>query len=227
MSDLPNPNTPPPLDIYRRHQLDAIAARWDARATGWDRDLENPACHLNEDDAYPRFLREVRRLIETRRDFCARHGVLDAGCGTGLVLADVAAAFAWGIGLDVSAAMIRQAQQKHPPHTRFVVGDCFQLAALCPPAGAVLSRGVLLSHYGTEEGRKLLGAAKDALVPGGFLAFDFLNQAARHHHAHQPENKTYFTADEACHLAAAAGLARIRVVGGETRRVGLLCAERG
>ncbi len=46
-------------DIYQDRQLEAIASRWDAKARTWESELENPACHLNEDAAYERFLRQA------------------------------------------------------------------------------------------------------------------------------------------------------------------------
>jgi SAM-dependent methyltransferase len=211
-------------EIYARRQLKAIAARWDARADSWDQALEDPACHLNEDDAYGRFTRLVRGLIAQRRPFCALHGVIDAGCGTGLVLAQVSFAFAWGIGVDISPKMIRAARAKRLAKTRFLVGDCFDLPSLCPRAGAVLSRGVLLSHYGRRQGQAILKAARAALVPGGFLVFDFLNQAARTKYRHAPENKTWFTGEEIQSLARRAGFSTVRTLGKANRRALLLLA---
>jgi len=212
-------------DVYARRQLGAIAARWDARADSWDQSLQNPDCCLNEDDAYRRYTRLVQRLLGRRRPFCARHGVIDAGCGTGLVLAGVISAFAWGIGLDLSPRMIRAARAKHIVKTRFLLGDCFHLAASCPPAGAVLSRGVLLSHYGRRQGARLLRAARAALAPGGFLVFDFLNEAARTHYRHAPENKTWYTGQEIQAMARRAGFSTATILGRPRRRALLLLAE--
>jgi hypothetical protein len=31
-------------DVYARRHLPAIAARWDARADSWDRELQDPEC---------------------------------------------------------------------------------------------------------------------------------------------------------------------------------------
>jgi SAM-dependent methyltransferase len=212
-------------EIYARRRLKAIAARWDARADAWDRALEDPACHLNEDDAYRRFTRLVQRLIARRRRFCARHGVIDVGCGTGLVLAQVCSAFAWGIGIDISPRMIGVARAKGLAKTRFLVGDCFALPSLCPKAGAVLSRGVLLSHYGRPQAQALLNAARAAIVAGGFLVFDFLNEAARTKHHHAPENKTWFTGQEIQAAARRAGFSAATTLGKPNRRVLLLLAE--
>ncbi len=153
-------------EIYARRQIKEIAARWDARADSWDQTLEDSACHLNEDDAYRRFIRVVQRLIAQRRQFCATQGVIDVGCGTGLVLAKVISTFAWGIGVDISPQMIRVARAKHLANTTFLVGDCFRLPTLCPKAGSVLSRGVLLlalwpqGRPGSPQGRAIHSAAR-------------------------------------------------------------------
>jgi SAM-dependent methyltransferase len=215
----------PVRTIYARRRLDAIAARWDARADAWDLALKDPACHLNEDDAYRRFTRLVQRLIAQRRIFCAAHGIIDAGCGTGLVLAEVVSSFAWGLGIDISPKMIRLARAKRLVKTRFLVGDCFDIPSLCPKSGAVLSRGVLLSHYGRRQGLAILKAARSALVPGGFLVLDFLNEAARSHYRHAPENKTWFTGEEIQSMARRAGFPIVRTLGKPCRRVLLLLAE--
>jgi SAM-dependent methyltransferase len=225
------PGRAPQLDlsapeIYEQRRLGAIAARWDERARSWDDQLADPSCHLNEDEAYGRFLDEVDSAIQERRDFCASQGVLDVGCGTGLVMEHVIAAFAWGIGIDISPRMIQVAAGKNIRRARFAVGDCFALPAICPAAGAVLSRGVLLSHYGRRNAGELLAAGYRALVPGGMLAFDFLNDAARGTTAHDPGNKTYFLPDHVRDLAVAAGFKSTRVLGNEDRRVLILLAIR-
>ncbi len=211
--------------IYAHRRLKAIASRWDARAESWDRALDNPDCHLNEDDAYGRYTRLVEGIIAERKQFCASHGVIDAGCGTGLVLAEVISAFAWGIGIDISPQMIRAAQAKGVAKAKFVVGDCFDLPSLCPRAGAVLSRGVLLSHYGRRQGMAILRAVRAVLVPDGFLVFDFLNEAARTKFRHAPENKTWFAGEEIQSMALRAGFSTGTILGRPNRRVLLLLAE--
>jgi len=211
--------------LYENCELTAIAARWDAKAGTWDRDLADPACHLNEDDGYARFLRRAHALVKQRRGFCAAHGVIDAGCGTGLVLEAVLPAFAWGAGVDISEGMIRVARGKGLERAKFFVGDCFHLAALCPKAGAVFSRGVLLSHYGRKNGELLLRAGREALLPGGFLLFDFLNRAGRDSSLHAPENKTYFAPLEVFAMARCAGFRKARILGHASRRVRMVFAE--
>jgi len=153
--------------------------------------------------------------------------MVDAGCGTGLVMAEVISAFAWGIGVDISPEMIRVAEAKRIPNARFLEGDCFKLAEFCEPAGAVLSRGVLLSHYDPRHSQKLLESARSVLVESGFAIFDFLNQCARTSHRHAPEEKSWFTPQQACELAKRAGFHRVTVIGQPVRRVLLLFAQRG
>lgn len=211
--------------LYEARRLDAIAARWDAKAESWDRELAMPGCHLNEDDGYSRFLQLTLNAIVARKKFCAAHGVIDAGCGTGLILEEVLSAFAWGLGVDISPEMIRVARQKHLPGAQFEVGDCFNLRACDLNPGAVLSRGVLLSHYSVKNGLALLRSAREVLAPGGFLIFDFLNLEALARHRHVPENKTYFDPKDVVALAAGAGFGRAQILGEPNRRVLLLLAE--
>ena len=212
--------------VYHRRQMRAIAERWDAKASRWDRSLSQPTCHLNEDEAYPRFLNAALGEIHRRQVFCRTHGVIDLGCGTGLVLACVISAFAWGIGLDISPEMIRHARQKRLAHAEFLVGDGFNLGRICRPAGAILSRGVLLSHYGPEQGAALLAATRPVLMPGGFLMCDFLNRSAQGKFDHRAEGKTHFSAAEARELARHAGYKNVRVLGKSGQRVLILLIDK-
>jgi hypothetical protein len=121
--------------------------------------------------------------------------------------------------------MVRAARAKRLGNARFAVGDCFDLPSLCPEAGAVISRGVLLSHYGRKQGLAILRAARAALAPGSFLVFDFLNEAARTKYSHAPENKTWFTGEEIESMARRADLSAVKILGKPNRRVLLLMGE--
>lgn len=167
----------------------------------------------------------LRHVISRRRRFCARNGIIDAGCGTGLVLAETLSAFAWGMGVDISPRMIRVARKKHLEGAKFVVADCFHLSSFCPKAGAVISRGVLLSHYGLTQGEELLRSARAALVRGGFTMFDFLNAGGRNRSQHRPENKQWFKGRQLTALARRAGFRKARILGEPGRRVRILIAE--
>jgi SAM-dependent methyltransferase len=206
--------------------MDGVAARWDAKAETWDRELLDPACHLNEDGAYDRFLEALAAIVRSRREFCSNHGAIDLGCATGLVLARAIEHFAWGVGIDISPRMIALAKRKQLPRARFVVGDIFRLSAAEAKAGAVLSRGILLSHYRREDAATLLRNAGACLVPGGFLLWDFLNQAGQGKYLHRPVNKTYFEYEEVRTLAQSAGFGDEQVLGRPDSRVGILYARR-
>lgn len=206
--------------------MDAVAAHWDAKAIDWDAHLRDPGCHLNEDDAYERFLDQLALLIGQKREFCHEQGIIDAGCATGLVLARTVDCFAWGIGVDISPRMIGLAQAKHIPNATFLVGDCFDLPALCPKAGAIVSRGVLLSHYGLCAAETLLRSVQVCLVAGGFLLCDFLNLTGRARYRHVAPTKYYYEGEQVRALAERAGFRDSRICGGPERRVGLLYAEK-
>jgi len=210
---------------YAPRQLDAIAARWNAKAIHWDQSLADPNCHLNEDGAYVRFIDQLEAVLRIKRSFCASTGVIDAGCATGLVLARAIPSFAWGVGIDISPKMIEVAQSKQIPHAKFFVGDCFNLSSICPKAGGVLSRGVLLSHYGQEQGKELLATARACLQDKGFIVWDFLNASARKAYQHAPQNKAYFEPDQVCAMAITAGFRAAKILGQPQRRVGILLAE--
>src|SRR5215472_15701174 len=67
--------------------------------------------------------------------------VLDLGCGTGHLTAQIAAAGAEVVGLDLSPAMIDQARQAYPA-LRFVAGDARDFA-FDEPFDAVFSNAAL------------------------------------------------------------------------------------
>ena len=219
-------NKSSPKAAYEQRRLSIIAKRWDAKAAAWDRELQDPSCHLNEDDAYGRFLEQLALVLQHEREFCARHGVIDAGCGTGLVLEKIISCFAWGIGVDLSPQMIKAAAAKKIPNAKFVQGDSFDLSPICPKAGAIVSRGVLLSHYGHKHGEALLRSAHSNLISRGFIFFDFLNKDGRAHYEHAARDKTYFEAKEICAIASRAGFNHTTIAGEPDRRVRLLFARR-
>jgi SAM-dependent methyltransferase len=212
-------------ELYANRQLKEIAARWDAKASTWDQALSEASCHLNEDEGYQQFLREASGIVSERKTFCSKQGLIDAGCGTGLVLCELAHSFAWALGVDISPQMIAAAERKRIAKASLVIGDCFQLPQICPRAGGIVSRGILVSHYGTEAAEMLLQSARKTLVGGGFALFDFLNKEAKAKAKHAPENKTYFFASELETIARKAGFAHLRILGEQTRRVRLLLAE--
>jgi trans-aconitate methyltransferase len=94
--------------------------------------------------------------------------ILDVGCGTGHLTAQIAEADAEVLGVDRSAEMIRQAKEKYPV-LRFEVMDATQIVAP-EPFDAVFSNATL--HWIKEPERVITGIAK-ALRPGGRFVAEF------------------------------------------------------
>lgn len=95
--------------------------------------------------------------------------VIDAGCGPGHVTAYLVAAGADAQGLDLSPAMVVEAQQRHPD-VRYEVGD---LRRLMRPAAAVGWGAVLgwysLIHLAASELPGAVAALARPLASGGLL----------------------------------------------------------
>lgn len=108
--------------------------------------------------------------------------VLELGCGSGRVLAPLAAAGNRVVGLDSSPAMLRRAQSRlHDAVTRgdvkLVHGDMQSLAELVgkPFDLVILSLNGLLHLAAAEAQRQVLKDAASVLRPGGLLAIDVIH----------------------------------------------------
>jgi SAM-dependent methyltransferase len=218
------PSRPKDYDSLR---LLVIRDRWDRKADRWDADLADEHFHLNEDGAYRRFLEAADAVVAQRAEFCRQHVLVDLGCGTGLVLAHFLDCFAAGVGLDISPRMLAIAARRRLPRAKFREGNCFALTRHVAGAGAVFSRGILLSHYGRRWAPVLLRQIHQALLPErGFAILDFLNAAAREDYDCNPQNKTYYRAEEIKKMATQAGFRRAAILGESHRRTLLIFAEK-
>jgi SAM-dependent methyltransferase len=208
--------------------LDRVRSRWDAKARRWDADLADEHCHLNEDGAYERFLDFAAAIVAERADFCRRHLLVDMGCGTAVVLARFIDQFAEGLGIDISHQMLAVAGNKHLPRCSLQEGNGFELGRFVPPggAGAVMSRGILLSHFGPQWAEVLCRQIHQALTGGGFALLDFLNADAREGFASNPDNKAYYSPSALQSLARQAGFSASRVLGEPAHRVRIVLLER-
>ena len=94
--------------------------------------------------------------------------ILDLGCGTGQLSAQIAESGASVLGIDSDTAMVTQARGNYP-ELPFKVGsaDDFQLEG---PVDAVFSNAVL--HWVTDAGAAAVCMAR-ALKPGGRLVAEF------------------------------------------------------
>jgi trans-aconitate methyltransferase len=88
--------------------------------------------------------------------------ILDLGCGTGHLTAQIAALGAVTMGLDASVSMIAQARQNYPK-LKFALGDASEFR-FDEPFDAVFSNAAL--HWIPEAGRVMASVAQ-ALKPGG------------------------------------------------------------
>lgn len=94
--------------------------------------------------------------------------ILDVGCGTGHLTAQIAAAGASVLGIDRSTEMIRQAKEKYP-ELRFEVMDAKEIS-LDQKFDAVFSNATL--HWIKEPARVIDGVA-NLLHPGGRFVAEF------------------------------------------------------
>jgi trans-aconitate methyltransferase len=101
--------------------------------------------------------------------------ILDIGCGTGALTADIAAAGAEVVGVDRSAEMIEEARKKFPS-LRFEVCDARTLS-FAGEFDAVFSNAAL--HWIPEAERVMVGIAR-ALRPGGRFVAEFGGQGNVH-----------------------------------------------
>jgi SAM-dependent methyltransferase len=193
-------------DLYASRDIDAIVRRWNSKAARWDSDLENATCHLNHDDAYRGFVELGKRLILDRHRLCSSGCLVDLGCGTGAVLTEFSTLFDKSIGIDISQEMLNVAVSKSIRNTEWRLDDVFEGGWSGRRHAAVLSRGILLSHYGDELARLLIAQTVKALAPGGFALFDFLSGEAPEATKILAPNKTYFCPhwliDQAKHLGS-------------------------
>jgi trans-aconitate 2-methyltransferase len=94
--------------------------------------------------------------------------ILDFGCGTGDLAAQIAKSGAEVVGLDISPEMVEQARRKYPDLT-FKVGDATQVR-FAEPFDAVFSNAAL--HW-MRDAAGAAAAISAALKPGGRLAAEF------------------------------------------------------
>ena len=94
--------------------------------------------------------------------------ILDAGCGTGRLTAEIAAGGATVLGIDSSREMIEQARRKYP-HLQFEVADLTAFRS-AEPFDAVFSNAVLHWVRPPETAASAIAAA---LKPGGRLVAEF------------------------------------------------------
>jgi trans-aconitate methyltransferase len=94
--------------------------------------------------------------------------ILDLGCGTGQLTAEIAASGAQAVGLDSSPEMLGQARQNYP-HLKFVLADATDFR-FEEPFDAVFSNAAL--HW-VEDAEASVTCIAAALRPGGRFVAEF------------------------------------------------------
>jgi SAM-dependent methyltransferase len=119
---------------------------------------------------------EIVRLLRARG--IRRGHIVEVGCGSGIAAACFVARGYTVTGVDVSPAMIRLARA-NAPAARFRVASIERLHP--PPCDAVVAIGEIVSYVpgGLPALQRFFARVHAALAPGGVLAFDFIESAAR------------------------------------------------
>ncbi|GHV81302.1 hypothetical protein AGMMS49944_30930 [Spirochaetia bacterium] len=161
---------------YLSKDIKYIKERWDNRAGRWDADLKDEKCHLNRSGSYQRFIEilqfEFDKIEPTFKNGC----LLDLGCGTGELLVHFASQFHSAIGIDVSSKMLEHAKRKLSEKIILKEGDIFDKKIYPSNVKVVISRGILLSHYGETLAKNLLQLIYSHLAKTGFLFLDVLQK---------------------------------------------------
>lgn len=110
----------------------------------------------------------------------AKKTILDVGCGTGWLAADLAALGHSVIGADPAAAMLDIARRRHGgQQVAWVEGTAAGLALAARFDLIVMTGHVFQVFLGDQEAFAALANLRRHLAPGGRLAFETRNPAAR------------------------------------------------
>ena len=124
--------------------------------------------------------------IQLAKDIHAKN-ILDLGCGTGLLAREMAS-HGWNVtGIDPAAAMLAYGQKQADAHlVRWVEGDSSALGE--PDADLVLMTGNVAQVFLEDaDWRRTLQHIYDALLPGGYLAFESRNPGLKEWETWTPE----------------------------------------
>lgn len=113
--------------------------------------------------------------------------IVDLGCGTGLITRDLARQGYQLIGVDPAPAMVDLARRSpYGDRVRWIDGDASQLGTAT--ADLAIMTGHVAQFFLTDEHwHATLTALRAALRPGGSLAFESRNPAAREWEGWTPE----------------------------------------
>jgi len=203
--------------VYQNIQIEKIKNRWNFRAKNWDEYLKNPNFHLNIENAYIDFLLFAKECI---LEFYPKkiNLLMDLCCGTGLVSEFFKDMVDFIIGIDISESMIFQARLKRISNASFVKGNCFRLPFVNSTFQAVISRGVILSHYPLKATLPLLINIQKVIKPNGLIIMDYLNSEGIYNFNHIPSNKTFYSYNLIKQILKKAGMKILKIKGKSNSR---------
>ncbi len=132
---------------------------------------------LYDDGRFDRFSLFLASRVEGRLERCGARRVLELACGTGSLLARIAAAGRTVIGVDRSFGMLAEAHRKEGPFF-LAAGDFRALPFRADFDVALCFYDSLNYLLGEEELRRAFCEVRRLLRPGGEFLFDMNNLAA-------------------------------------------------
>lgn len=208
----------PMPDFYIKGNEQNIGKRWDLKAKCWDNQLRDASSHLNQDNAYKEFIKIAKNIIYKELISIQDITLLDVGCGTGGVSEELSQYFSYTIGIDVSNVMLEVARSKSIARSVFYNKSLFDLKSERQNFDLVVSRGVLLSHYGNGQSMDIFLSLYSVIKNGGFLVIDFLNKDVRGIYQHLPKNKEYFSANYIKKIVIESGYSNVEIIGSHKER---------
>jgi predicted TPR repeat methyltransferase len=204
--------------FYSKDNELKISGRWDKKALNWDNQLLDENIHLNQNKEYDNFIyisKKTALLPNNKID-----SFLDIGCGTGLVSEALSPYFNKGTGIDISNNMILEAKKKNIQNMNFYKKSFFDLDKNIDGSfDLIVSRGILVSHYGIKYLSEILGIIFSITKKNGYVIFDFLNKNVMLNNIHLPQNKEYYLDKTIQEYALKSGFSKLAISGKQTDRV--------
>ncbi|NCT66718.1 MAG: class I SAM-dependent methyltransferase [Rhodanobacteraceae bacterium] len=150
---------------------------------GYQHDFAENHAEMYSDEGRVRKANTTRLILaEAFSDRLARAEVLNVGCSTGIIDAELAPSVGSLTGIDIDASAIRFAQQSHnAPNLTFQVGDAMNIDAPDASFDIVLCAQV---YEHVPDPMRLMSEIERVLKPGGacyFAATNRLNPIEQHY----------------------------------------------
>ncbi|HKC05063.1 MAG TPA: class I SAM-dependent methyltransferase [Patescibacteria group bacterium] len=194
-------------------QLIDQKSRWNSRAAGWDKDLEDPKHYANFENGYQRFLDFEKSELS---GFKGETG-LDLGCGTGITSVLLAEKVEHVLLLDLAEEMLKEAHKKVPQGILLNAGAT-EIPLSNNSVDLAVSRGILVSHLPALLVPKFFGELERTVRPEGKIIFDFMdNPGTADFKLSSPKN--VFTLEEMAKQLEGVNFGYIKFEGDDETRV--------